>query len=750
MGSANFLQPHAFLPVEFEGNDRIRCGTGILTPINLTPWLERDPFHKEGDFDTTNLLDPSKEQLQNDLLLSDKQNSFSPSTPTNNLPTNHLTFSNTARPTAVSNNLDFSDILITARPTTTTPKTTKRPTIITIIDNKIEFLPSTTKTSTTTRPKKTKRTTKTTTTKRPNTTFIDNKIDFILMTVTKITTTKRPTFVDSPFSKTTDSKNKTIVKRSTRRNRPNDKAEHRSELIDLTDTKTLHDNLTDARKKQFRNEDNATKYLDNKAIIKTSTRSDKNETLTHDEIESRIDHKFYGNNKPKYEFDYGGAPQRPNNNFYLNYPPHSPPFTLQQQLYPTTKRPILFENNRPNYDSRPGPSQPPSSAISSPISNKLTSPFSYDTYNGNKDSVAPQISYDNMAIPLYNSPNRGGNKNNNNNNRPIFQNYYRPTYATTRKHDLSTFLIIETTRRTTPAPQFFFDLRTSRRPPQSPIFHTNKDVFLSLSPHTSSNSYSNSNFPSDYDSDAINKFSHFISNTKNHKFSTKRPPPFYEIGIKPAHYTDETAVDNDSFDGYLRPENNFYIPLVNGAHKFSYNDYTKYNDKAESSTVHSVKYYFKQNILHKYHTIKSSEPKVEDEGEEDLYGKRYAEVYDKHLTDADTTTDDFVTLAKTTKEPTDTDTETVTFTESSETKDIKRTLKIDGRSKHMSGNKNHNPLFANTLFVPFKVLTSETRPDNWVNVNIQEDEKFKTKLPEVPILKQDGNFVRELPKPLKA
>lgn len=37
------LQPHVFLPHDIATNERRLCGTGSLSPIDLKPWLERDP-----------------------------------------------------------------------------------------------------------------------------------------------------------------------------------------------------------------------------------------------------------------------------------------------------------------------------------------------------------------------------------------------------------------------------------------------------------------------------------------------------------------------------------------------------------------------------------------------------------------------------------------------------------------------------------------------------------------------------------
>ncbi|XP_001964445.3 uncharacterized protein LOC6505694 [Drosophila ananassae] len=41
------LQPHIFIPAEFEDNERQNCGVDSLAPIDLSPWLEQDPFHNQ-------------------------------------------------------------------------------------------------------------------------------------------------------------------------------------------------------------------------------------------------------------------------------------------------------------------------------------------------------------------------------------------------------------------------------------------------------------------------------------------------------------------------------------------------------------------------------------------------------------------------------------------------------------------------------------------------------------------------------
>lgn len=40
------LQPNVFLPPELPGNERLLCGSKQLGQLDLTPWIERDPFNK--------------------------------------------------------------------------------------------------------------------------------------------------------------------------------------------------------------------------------------------------------------------------------------------------------------------------------------------------------------------------------------------------------------------------------------------------------------------------------------------------------------------------------------------------------------------------------------------------------------------------------------------------------------------------------------------------------------------------------
>lgn len=577
----------------------------------LTPWTERDPFHKEADFPGLDFV-----QSENDNLLD----------------------SNVAPAKPVSDQLDFESetpVLVTARPK---PSTTKSTT--TIIDDKLDI----NLTSTTNRPKK-KRTTATT--RRP-TAIIDNKLDF-----SQKSTTKRH---DSPFSKlkTEDSKSdaKTTARKRKRRTR-----------------------ATNTDKELFVNQDSATKYMNNRPIAPRLA-----DELKFEKPESRVSYVAF-ERKYDNDFDFGDQPYRPS----YDYGPR-PSSSLH---YLTTKRPQSFQNNRPNYQDTNFVNVQDSRPTNTPISSEYSTPFSYDTIRS-PSSMSPQINYENMAIPLYISPNR-----------PSYpSNYNRPTYATTRKNDLTTFFIVETTRRTTPS---FIDLKRTTQRPQT-----------FLDPFGYQNSFSSQ-------TDDSTNFS-YLSSSHTNGLSSKKPSHATFSKPSSAFSHDQTGVESeDSFDGYLRPETSFYIPF-NHKPKPSYNDYSKYNSKPEASAANNVKYFYMENVLHKYYESKTNGGDRDDEG--GLYDrqptKRYAEFYDQHLNVK--SSNEFVSLARTLTD--------------------RKTL--DNKISSRRNDELDRP--QNIFLVPFKLLTKIDRPDNWVDMTTSDDKK--SQLPEVPALEQDGNVARELPKPI--
>lgn len=182
------------MPPEFAGNERLRCGSDILAPINLLAWTERDPFHKEVD-------------LNNDIFMTVGTANFDKPSATSK------------RPFDLEHKTHKNSLLITPRPTKTT------------VDNKLDL-----DTSTITKPTR-KRTT--TATRKP-TGIIDNKLDFAEEAVTK-----RP---NSPFSKLGKSPQK--VELSTLKSSTKKRQKDLDLTIDLADNSTTIDHYSRPDKPQ--------------------------------------------------------------------------------------------------------------------------------------------------------------------------------------------------------------------------------------------------------------------------------------------------------------------------------------------------------------------------------------------------------------------------------------------------------------------------------------------------------------------
>lgn len=538
------MQPHAFLPAEFAGNERLRCGQGPLAPMSLNAWIERDPFHKESDLPTINDL------ISNNI---------------NNRPNEILT----------SGNVDLDVVRVTPRPSPST-----------IVDNKVDFTATTTKPTTTKKMKK-----KQTTTRKPSSvTIIDNKIDF------KHRSTTKPTI---------DTVRENVVKKvnisaSHKDNGPERRSDEDIEIESVNNSKT-----------PFVNEDNATKYYNNRPVApRLDNQSDYASPEARIEITlpQQTNSKRYGpdydiDSRPIYDYSY-----RPN-----SYSPIYTPIVTQST---STRRPILFQNNKPSYDSSRYPSKRPTN---SPISSQPSStPFSYDL---NPETFSSSVNYEHMSVPIYVTSNRLTS-------RPTYQELYtRPSnnyYTTKRSDGLSTFMYVGTTKKY-PNYSIFNSPNNIKK--------TSLDYQLSISTPSSSLAFSD---------DLTNPLSAFILNTN--KFSSiKRPSVFSSDKI------DMNEFETNSNSG--RPEMNFYIPNRD-SQKPAYIDYSNYNSRPETTTKSDVKFVYLENVLHKYYQGKNGEV------EEGLFDRsssmnRYAENQNDMRTETEqdmTTTEMTVEETKTTGE----------------------------------------------------------------------------------------------------
>lgn len=184
------LQPHVFLPSDNGQNERLPCDSKLMAPIDLEPWTERDPFTRPND-------SPNEPGQSDNLIDLDALQSIATATSTSTtrrpqptkaanvinkvdfipnghtglqIPSNGLIVLNSPRPqtTVVNNKLDLN---LGTQPTPSRPAQQNLPT--TAIDNKLDL---------TTVPPKRKPTRKTTPKRRPtpSSNLVVNNLDFSL------------------------------------------------------------------------------------------------------------------------------------------------------------------------------------------------------------------------------------------------------------------------------------------------------------------------------------------------------------------------------------------------------------------------------------------------------------------------------------------------------------------------------------------------------------------------------------------
>lgn len=550
------MQPHAFLPPELQGNERQRCGEGNLAPMRLSPWIERDPFHKESDLPQI--------QLTNTV--------FTKVEPFN---TDHQ----------ASGNFDLNFVEI---------KPILRPKPSTVVDNKVEFASTTKPTTTTKKPKKKRPTS--TTTRNPSVTNIDNKIDF------KRRSTKKPV---------TELKENDAEKAAHRDNGPLQRSDE-DIVIENVNMKTLFVNEDNAT--QYYNNRPIAPRLDDQ-----TDDSDENDRSIALEQRIEIIIPQANNKRYETNFDFTNGNNNRLTNYDFNSRPNSyyPIYSMtstQTQTPTLVRKPVLYQNNKPIYDG----GKIPIKATNSPISSQyLSTPFSYDVFP-QKVSSSPSLAaesssnYEQLSVPIFVTSNRYTT-------RPTQQNpYTRPSssYYTTRRHDaLSTFMFVGTTRRS-PQSTIFFSPSANHVRPTSAL---NYQLSLST-PSSSFSSVSHSSLPAyaDHSTNPLpfyisntNKIS-TITRPATSSVVSNLPSVFSSDKIDSQEF-------DQKFDGYLRPETSFYVPNKQGNRKKpAYTDFKNLTPRPETTTKTDLKFIYLENVLHKYYQKKESDISLSDRSKTDV------------------------------------------------------------------------------------------------------------------------------------
>ncbi|XP_036323381.1 peroxidase, partial [Rhagoletis pomonella] len=91
------MQPHVFLPTDIAGNERQVCGTGALALLDLSPWIEQDPFATV----TTNTAHEPDRVFE--IITTNKMTETAPTVSLQVVKENKAGFSNRIRPTDHTN-----------------------------------------------------------------------------------------------------------------------------------------------------------------------------------------------------------------------------------------------------------------------------------------------------------------------------------------------------------------------------------------------------------------------------------------------------------------------------------------------------------------------------------------------------------------------------------------------------------------------------------------------------------------------
>lgn len=531
------------------------------------------------------------------------------------------------------------------------------------VNNKLDFKATTTK-----KPKK-----KTTTT---NPSTIDTKLE---VTTKRTKNTKRPT--RAPTSSSVISNNKLDF--------ANGQVIINNKLSLKPNSTTVNNKLKTKTKKR---KTNATKNNVTRTKQKVSSNRRNDEYTENDYEETDHAGEIFVNNDYYYSdrnsslpiqtnrltnrinFGYGNVNE--DNIFRPSTMTTKTTLTVQNRYRPQvlTNRPIAFNNNVPTYSNQ----QPPHlgftynnkrPTVSSEFLNKFASQFNHEDTTDTDDNEKREEVY---------SPS------------PSTETYHK---YTTRRQDLHTFFLVETTKHTTTPmdsenystttvrptlnkikpepstyelPYFLENIPSSTPKEQADYYYPYLSQSYTNPKINSNNAYYSKNYNS------LNTHKMNISFTGNDFtgitiISKSKPNDLTAISSIDYDYTNKamlpTADDydnddnndnnnedhdyvDDEFDGYLRPEQNKYEPLRHETDKTYYRDYAKYNEQAKHDKVtNGSVYYPLVNGLGLYKLNDMN--KLLENATEGLTNKRYAEFYtDKKTGLSDDKMDDFVSYLR--------------------------------------------------------------------------------------------------------
>ncbi|XP_053667737.1 uncharacterized protein LOC128718088 [Anopheles marshallii] len=694
LGGGGTLQPFVFLPSDFGQNERLPCESRLMAPVDLTPWKERDPFNNDtGDEDEDEEADRDTAQ----------SSTFSSTTSTTRRPSLVLeTSSNVINKVDLITNGNTGVQPNRQRPQSST--LTVGPTVI--ISNKVDLTP------TSSRPLPSGQS--------ATATIIDHKLD--LKVTTKPTQKRKPTRKTTTKKRPTPSATRPLV----------------SNNLDFSASRTANGTVTS-------NEDST----DRQKLVRTRRASSKarDRDARYGYYQTSSPPPDYNDYDEDYNTDYDPPPpyfaygyhrptatttttQSPPYGYYPPYgggyytpqptpppppPPPNPYFDTRRPIRTTTPRRRLSDKLTLNADL---PSQ---HATQRPRTSTFRPPTDTNFHKtpSNKPFKQPSLAQTSVfSVDFKNLP-AGSRSLSTNSNRTLL-----PIISATT-----------TTSNTTSVSNESSVALTATRS----AFPTSGDLPMKLSESFSVYDYGN-----DYDDTVPHPSRHTVTNADTEGD---------RLQVLPL----------DEHDGYLRPEQTHYEPLVRQSVISADQTYRDYWTKEGTNTRHYTDYL----------TAGSLRPLHQDLRQD----HRYAPGHDKQLL-LDDYSDKFVGLLLNGEKRDDTtrdknDQPTVTLRNSNRSRMIdsdkthkdarylteQRSIRDDISKDRTSVTKLKNKRPINNRpktstkkpsaisLVPFVLLTSIDRPDNWVMYHSKPSKHRKPPVT-VPLLKSDTISLSELPKPI--
>uniref|UniRef100_A0A182M5W6 Uncharacterized protein n=1 Tax=Anopheles culicifacies TaxID=139723 RepID=A0A182M5W6_9DIPT len=713
LGGGGTLQPFVFLPSDFGQNERLSCESRLMAPIDLTPWKERDPFNNdtgnedEDDEDEDDEDDDDEAVPANGTIPTADQDNAQSSTFSS-------TTSTTRRPSLVletsSNVINKVDLISNGntgvQPNRQRPQSstlTVGPTVV--ISNKVDLTP------TSNRP--------TPSGQSSTPTIIDHKLD--LKVTTKPTQKRKPTRKTTTKKRPTPSASRPLV----------------SNNLDFSASRNANGTFTSHEDSNDRHQlprtrralsvvrDQDARYGYYQTPPPSPDYSDYDEDYNTD-YDPPPPYFAYGYHRPTttttttHTPPYGYYP--PYGGGYYTAPPTSPPpppppppnpyFDTRRPLRTTTPRRRLSDKLTLNANLQHDSQRQRTSTFRTPTDNN------FHKTQSNKPFKQPSLAQTSVfSVDFKNLPTESRS-------------------LSTNSSSLSAISATNTTSNTTFASNDSTVALTASRT----VFPTSGDLPMKLS-----ESFSVFDYGNDYD-DTVP--------TQTRPTVTYADTEGDRLQVLPL----------DEHDGYLRPEQTHYEPLVRQSVISTNQTYRDYWTKDRSKTRNYTDYFTVGTFKPPYYHDLAQDHRYAPGHDKQLLGDDYFDKFVGLLLNGEkrdaTTPDKDDRTAYDSRDPRksrmiDYDKTQKDARYHEEQRSIRddtskdRTSITKLKNKRPTNNRLKTPTKTPTAIslVPFVLLTSIERPDNWVMYHSKPSKHRKPPVA-VPLLKSDTFSLSELPKPI--